>query len=355
MAPNPPERRRSMLAFQEALDGHYVLQRQLGRGGMGVVYLAWETPLERLVALKVLPPALATAGRRERFLKEARIAAGLRHDHIVPIYAVGEAGPYVYYAMEYIDGMTLSKYSAQRRQVPLELALRIGGQVMSALHKVHCADIIHRDLKPGNVMIDSLVWFQETARKLSVLSDYDLAAGSYTLVTMHRPSNVDDFHRLAMIVDTLERIGNIIPVIFPAHPRTIARLKSAGLHDRLASAHGVHLSEPRGYLEFLHLMDKAAVVLTDSGGIQEETTYLGIPCLTVRENTERPVTIEIGTNRLVPLSPDRIVELVLGADELRRDATVPPLWDGSAAFRIADALQTHIPAETNVRSWEQKL
>ncbi len=194
----------------------------------------------------------------------------------------------------------------------------------------------------GNVMIDSLVCFLETARKLTVLSDYNLEPGSYALVTLHRPSNVDDFDRLAIVVDTLERIGKILPVLFPAHPRTIARLKSAGLHDRLASAPGVHLTEPLGYLEFLHLMDKAAVVLTDSGGIQEETTYLGIPCLTVRENTERPSTVEIGTNRLVPLSPDRIMELVLAADELRRDAAVPPLWDGRTSSRIVDALQNHL-------------
>ena len=199
----------------------------------------------------------------------------------------------------------------------------------------------------GNVMIDSLVCFLETAQKLSVLSDYNLEADSYTLVTLHRPSNVDDANRLALIVDTLERIGKTVPVLFPAHPRTIARLKIAGLHDRLASAPGVQLTEPLGYLEFLHLMDKAAVVLTDSGGIQEETTYLGIPCLTIRENTERPATVEIGTNRLVPLSPDLIVELVLAADELRRDAAVPPFWDGRTSSRIVDALQTHIPIETN--------
>lgn len=190
----------------------------------------------------------------------------------------------------------------------------------------------------GNVMIDSLVCFLETARKLSVLSDYYLAPGSYALVTMHRPSNVDDDDRLALIVETLERIAKIMPVLFPAHPRTISRLKNAGFHDRLASAPGVRLTEPLGYLEFLHLMDKAAVVVTDSGGIQEETTYLGIPCLTVRENTERPSTIEIGTNRLVPLSPERITELMLTADELRRDGAIPPLWDGHASSRIVNVL-----------------
>jgi UDP-N-acetylglucosamine 2-epimerase (non-hydrolysing) len=128
----------------------------------------------------------------------------------------------------------------------------------------------------------------------------------------------------------------------------MAKLKGSGLCDRLASAPGIQLSEPLGYVEFLHLLDQAAVVLTDSGGIQEETTYLGVPCLTVRENTERPITVEIGTNRLVPLSPERIVELVLRSDELRRDALVPPLWDGRASIRIVDALQDYMPIGTGV-------
>jgi len=194
----------------------------------------------------------------------------------------------------------------------------------------------------GNVMIDSLVWFLDSARKLSTLEDYDLEAGSYALVTIHRPANVDDVGHLSTIVDMLEGIAAILPVVFPAHPRTIDRLKSAGLYDRLAEARGVRLTLPLGYLEFLHLMDRAGVVLTDSGGIQEETTYLGVPCLTLRENTERPVTVEIGTNRLVPLSPDRVVELVSAAEQLKKDAAVPPLWDGHAAARIVDALEKHL-------------
>jgi UDP-N-acetylglucosamine 2-epimerase (non-hydrolysing) len=193
----------------------------------------------------------------------------------------------------------------------------------------------------GNVMIDSLVSFLGSARKLSTLEDYDLEAGSYALVTIHRPANVDDGGPLAAVVDTLERIAKILPVVFPVHPRTVDRLKGAGLYDRLAAARGVRLTPPLGYLEFLHLMDKAGVVLTDSGGIQEETTYLGVPCLTLRENTERPATVEIGTNRLVPLSPDRVVQLVSAAEELKQDAAVPPLWDGHAASRIVDALEEH--------------
>jgi len=200
----------------------------------------------------------------------------------------------------------------------------------------------------GNVMIDSLVSFLEIAQQMSVLPDYDITTGSYVLVTLHRPSNVDEFDRLSMIVYILEQIGSIFTVVFPAHPRTISRLKGSGLHDRLASSPGVHLVEPLGYLEFLHLMDKAAVVLTDSGGIQEETTYLGIPCLTLRENTERPVTIEMGTNRLVSLKSDQIVDLVLSADGFKRDAVVPPLWDGNASSRIVDILESCMSSKTNI-------
>jgi UDP-N-acetylglucosamine 2-epimerase (non-hydrolysing) len=194
----------------------------------------------------------------------------------------------------------------------------------------------------GNVMIDTLVLLLETARQLSILKKYNLSAGWYALVTMHRPSNVDDFDRLDIVVTTLECIGKILPMVFPAHPRTIAKLKNAGLYNRLKTAKGVHLVEPLGYLEFIHLMDNAAIVITDSGGIQEETTYLGIPCLTVRDNTERPSTIEMGTNRLVSLSPDRIMELVGNADELKKGAMVPPLWDGHTSSRIVDAIQSHI-------------
>ena len=197
---------------------------------------------------------------------------------------------------------------------------------------------VDRIVLVGNVMIDSLVRVLDAARQLDLVSAYDLERGRYALVTMHRPSNVDDRQRLGTIVEALELVARSVPVVFAVHPRTAERLRSAGLYDRLASAPGVRLTEPLGYLEFLHLMDQAAVVLTDSGGIQEETTYLGVPCLTVRENTERPATVEIGTNRLVPLCPPQIVERVLGADELKASAGIPPLWDGSAAARIVDAL-----------------
>jgi len=197
----------------------------------------------------------------------------------------------------------------------------------------------------GNTMIDSLVSCIEAARELSTLKDYDLHPGSYVLVTMHRPSNVDDIGKLGTIVESLKRVAANLPVVFPVHPRTAKRLHSTGLYATLASTPRMILTEPLGYLEFLHLMDQAAVVLTDSGGIQEETTYLGVPCLTIRENTERPATTSIGTNRLVPLDARRIVDLVSKADELRQQSAIPPLWDGHASSRIVDILES--------RRWEK--
>jgi serine/threonine-protein kinase len=144
----------SMLALQEALAGRYVLERELGRGGMGIVYLAWDTALERLVALKILPPAIATRPRRERFLREARIAARLRHDNIVPIHAVDEAGPFVYYTMEYVRGETLYDRIVTDGPLPVGDVTRILHDVARAVHYAHTQGVIHRDLKPQNILIE---------------------------------------------------------------------------------------------------------------------------------------------------------------------------------------------------------
>ncbi|UCG87826.1 MAG: serine/threonine protein kinase [Gemmatimonadota bacterium] len=161
--PIPPERQpdrrgeqpdESMSRLQQALDGRYVLERKLGRGGMGVVYLAWETGLRRLVALKVLPPALATKGRRERFLKEARIAAGLEHRHIVPIHAVGEAGPFAYYTMGYVRGETLAQRILAEGALPVGDATRILYYVARAVEYAHEQGVVHRDLKPQNILLE---------------------------------------------------------------------------------------------------------------------------------------------------------------------------------------------------------
>jgi UDP-N-acetylglucosamine 2-epimerase (non-hydrolysing) len=186
----------------------------------------------------------------------------------------------------------------------------------------------------GNVMIDTLIRMLPAARKC-------IPAGlpeRYALVTLHRPANVDDLDWLSSMLHTLGEIGEGMSVIFPVHPRTRQRLTEANL-DRL-NGDRLRLMEPLPYLGFLALQTRATVVITDSGGIQEETTFLGVPCLTVRENTERPVTISAGTNVLVGRSPDRIRAGV--ADVLAgnwRKGTVPELWDGCAAERIAAVLE----------------
>jgi UDP-N-acetylglucosamine 2-epimerase (non-hydrolysing) len=188
-------------------------------------------------------------------------------------------------------------------------------------------------------MIDSLVHFRAKAAETSVLEDVDVAPKSYALVTMHRPRNVDDPERLGEVVRILETVAERYPVVFPVHPRTQKRLEEAGLDGRLSSLQNVRLLGPVGYLEFLKLMEQAAVVVTDSGGIQEETTYLGVPCLTLRPNTERPVTVEVGTNVLLPLDAEQVAARVrdVAAGRFKQGA-VPPLWDGKAAERIATVL-----------------
>jgi UDP-N-acetylglucosamine 2-epimerase (non-hydrolysing) len=188
-------------------------------------------------------------------------------------------------------------------------------------------------------MIDSLVHFRTKAAETSVLDDLAVEPKGYALVTMHRPRNVDDPERLAEVVRILEVVAERYPVVFPVHPRTRKNLADAGLDDRLAALDGVRLLEPVGYLEFLKLMEHAAAVVTDSGGIQEETTYLGVPCLTLRPNTERPVTVEVGTNVLLPLDAERVAERIRDVAAGRfKQGTVPPLWDGKAAERIAEIL-----------------
>ncbi|MEX2526026.1 MAG: UDP-N-acetylglucosamine 2-epimerase (non-hydrolyzing) [Gemmatimonadota bacterium] len=191
----------------------------------------------------------------------------------------------------------------------------------------------------GNVMIDTLLAHVEQARELATPRRLGLERGEYVLVTLHRPSNVDDVRSLESIADGLSRLARSVPVIFPVHPRTHQRLKDANLDLSLKA---VRLLPPQGYLEFLGLMDGAGVVITDSGGVQEETTALGIPCRTVRENTERPITITHGTNRLIQTHGDAIHRAALEALEERGRNRAPPprpaLWDGQAGTRIAKIL-----------------
>lgn len=189
----------------------------------------------------------------------------------------------------------------------------------------------------GNVMIDTLVRLLPKAQSRPILRDLMLEAKGYILVTMHRPSNVDRPETLAEILSALEELARRQPVLFPIHPRTRERMRSLGLN-----ASGVRFFEPLGYLDFLALEASAGLVLTDSGGVQEETTYLGVPCLTARSSTERPVTLSVGTNRLTPSTRQAILaaadNIEMQAGTAKPAAQTPELWDGRAAERIADVM-----------------
>jgi UDP-N-acetylglucosamine 2-epimerase (non-hydrolysing) len=188
----------------------------------------------------------------------------------------------------------------------------------------------------GNVMIDTLVRLLPRADCRSLLQELSLSEQRYILVTLHRPSNVDDAQQLRDLLCALNEIAGQAPVIFPVHPRTRQVMRELGSLDL---SPGLHLIEPIGYLEFLALQRGAALVITDSGGIQEETTYLGVPCLTVRENTERPVTLEVGSNVLVGRDMARLrAETYRILSGKGRTGGTPPLWDGKASDRIADIL-----------------
>jgi UDP-N-acetylglucosamine 2-epimerase (non-hydrolysing) len=190
----------------------------------------------------------------------------------------------------------------------------------------------------GNVMIDTLLANIEKAKASDILERLSLEPGGYGVLTLHRPSNVDQDDVFGRIVSALEVIQRDAPIVFPVHPRTASRMSGSKAWNRMKALPNIRLTEPLGYLEFLKLMSMARVVLTDSGGIQEETTILGVPCLTLRDNTERPVTTRYGSNILVGNQVDRILA---GYRELmskppRRQ--VPPLWDGRAADRIVELI-----------------
>jgi UDP-N-acetylglucosamine 2-epimerase (non-hydrolysing) len=185
----------------------------------------------------------------------------------------------------------------------------------------------------GNVMIDTLLAARERAQTSGVLATLGLREGEYGLVTLHRPSNVDDIDALQRLLATLDGVG--LRLVFPVHPRTRQRM-AAG--DTTLDPGRWLVCEPLGYLDFLRLQASARVVFTDSGGIQEETTVLGVPCITLRENTERPVTCEQGTNQVVGTSREAILAAYGRIDEIRRARRVPEHWDGKSAERIAAAI-----------------
>jgi UDP-N-acetylglucosamine 2-epimerase (non-hydrolysing) len=193
----------------------------------------------------------------------------------------------------------------------------------------HADDQIHF---VGNTMIDTLVAMQPQIDAAGAARRHGCEPGAYLLVTLHRPALVDG-PLLAAAIEQLRAIADQMPVLFPVHPRTRAAVTAMDIDPG-----AVQLLDPLGYVDFMGLVADAATVLTDSGGVQEETTYLGVPCFTLRDNTERPVTVALGTNTMLGLDPARIAEIPQLLAAPRRGGEIPPLWDGQAAERIADVL-----------------
>lgn len=192
----------------------------------------------------------------------------------------------------------------------------------------------------GNVMIDSLVHFKKKASESKVLEENGLTPKEYLLVTLHRPSNVDSIESLTTLAEILNAVAGKIKIVFPIHPRTLNNLKKNNLS---IENENIILLEAQGYLDFLQLMQNSKGLLTDSGGIQEETTFLNIPCLTLRDNTERPVTVDLGTNILLPLDKELILknlEKVISGNW--KQGQIPRMWDGKAAERMADIIEDYL-------------
>jgi UDP-N-acetylglucosamine 2-epimerase (non-hydrolysing) len=193
----------------------------------------------------------------------------------------------------------------------------------------------------GNIMIDSLVEHKKKAEESSIIEDLGIQANEpFVLVTLHRPSNVDDVSGLKTLLDAFSEIGKRIKIIFPMHPRTSKNIELYGLKNNLANIRNLVLTNPIGYLDFMKLQMNAKLILTDSGGIQEESTFFGVPCLTLRENTERPITVSKGTNQLVPLDRDSIIAYCMRvlAGEIKK-GTIPKFWDGKTASRVTHVLK----------------
>jgi UDP-N-acetylglucosamine 2-epimerase (non-hydrolysing) len=191
----------------------------------------------------------------------------------------------------------------------------------------------------GNVMIDSLVFSKKRIDESSVIRQLQLIPQEYILVTLHRPSNVDNKESLAKVVRILDTLQQRVQVVFPIHPRSLKMIEKFGYQKQIDSMGKLKLTDPIGYVDFLSLMRDAKAVVSDSGGLQEESTFLGVPCLTMRENTERPVTIDVGTNTLVGLEEEKIygyIEKIISGTY--KKGAIPELWDGRAAERIVSVL-----------------
>lgn len=193
----------------------------------------------------------------------------------------------------------------------------------------------------GNTMIDSLAYALPKADKSSIIQENSLRMNDYVLVTLHRPSNVDNKEQLSKLLEMLKLISERHQIYFPMHPRTRKTIESFGLSDYL-SIKNLIIAEPANYIDFLALMKNSKLIITDSGGIQEETTFLQVPCITLRTTTERPVTCEIGTNILVPPNPEKALIAINDALSNPKKGAIPQFWDGNAALRITEIICTNI-------------
>lgn len=193
----------------------------------------------------------------------------------------------------------------------------------------------------GNIMIDSLIEHQKKANASSIKKTLDIQdEEKYILVTLHRPSNVDEMNGLIIILEAFNEIGKVIKIVFPLHPRTHKNIVNLGLYTKLTSIPNIILTDPLGYIDFLKLQKEATLILTDSGGIQEEATFFGVPCLTLRENTERPITITEGTNQLVPINAVSIFKYSMDilTGNIKKGA-IPKFWDGKTAPRVVNVIE----------------